>query len=139
MKNDPRSYDRNFCNCVKKPEKNFDFSQSLDHLKQYWTRTFFHSENKRKVIIFFINLIVYFSLLMNKREHHGVTRKGNVVCSSLIVRSIMNISSFLTNYPCALLRAAARFQYLQISKHKQKTLCRGMLLFSVTVINQEGC
>ena len=21
MKNDPRSYDRNFCNCVKKPEK----------------------------------------------------------------------------------------------------------------------
>ena len=22
MKNDPRSYDRNFCNCVKKPEKN---------------------------------------------------------------------------------------------------------------------
>ena len=23
MKDDPRSYDRNFCNCVKKPEKNF--------------------------------------------------------------------------------------------------------------------
>ena len=23
MKNDPRSYDRNFCNCVKKPEKKF--------------------------------------------------------------------------------------------------------------------
>ena len=22
MKNDPRSYDRNFCNCIKKPEKN---------------------------------------------------------------------------------------------------------------------
>ena len=26
MKNDPRSYDRNFCNCVKKPEKIQDFN-----------------------------------------------------------------------------------------------------------------
>ena len=32
MKNDPRSYDRNFCNCVKKPEKKIqDFNGA-------WTR-----------------------------------------------------------------------------------------------------
>ena len=29
MKNDPRSYDRNFCNCVKKPEKKFRTSTGL--------------------------------------------------------------------------------------------------------------
>ena len=30
MKNDPRSYDRNFCNCVKKPEKKFRTSTGLE-------------------------------------------------------------------------------------------------------------
>ena len=30
MKNDPRSYDRNFSNCVKKPEKNFRTSTGLE-------------------------------------------------------------------------------------------------------------
>ena len=29
MKNDPRSYDRNFYNCVKKPEKIQDFNGAL--------------------------------------------------------------------------------------------------------------
>ena len=30
MKNDPRSYDRNFCNCVKKPEKNSGLQRGLN-------------------------------------------------------------------------------------------------------------
>ena len=30
MKNDPRSYDRNFCNCVKKPEKNSGHQRGLN-------------------------------------------------------------------------------------------------------------
>ena len=30
MKNDPRSYDRNFYNCVKKPEKKFRTSTGLE-------------------------------------------------------------------------------------------------------------
>ena len=30
MMNDPRSYDRNFCNCVKKPEKNFRTSTGFE-------------------------------------------------------------------------------------------------------------
>ena len=32
MKNDPRSYDRNFCNCIKKPEKNSGLQRGLDQL-----------------------------------------------------------------------------------------------------------
>ena len=33
MKNDPRSYDPNFCNCVKKPEKkNQDFNGAVEVL-----------------------------------------------------------------------------------------------------------
>ena len=30
MKNDPRSYDSNFCNCVKKPEKNSGLQRGLN-------------------------------------------------------------------------------------------------------------
>ena len=30
MKGDPRSYDRNFCNCVKKPEKNSGLQRGLN-------------------------------------------------------------------------------------------------------------
>ena len=30
MKNDPRSYDRNFYNCVKKPEKNSGLQRGLN-------------------------------------------------------------------------------------------------------------
>ena len=32
MKDDPRSYDRNFCNCVKKPEKNSGLQRGLNPL-----------------------------------------------------------------------------------------------------------
>ena len=35
MKNDPRSYDRNFCNCVKKPEKKEQLTQAVERVETF--------------------------------------------------------------------------------------------------------
>ena len=45
MKNDPRSYDRNFCTCVKKPEKKFRTSTGPEILFYFFQASLRNCKN----------------------------------------------------------------------------------------------